>query len=62
MKFFLDSAHVHEISYALDMWDIDGVTTNPKHIQVTGKPFLTVIQEVGELFEGTDKQHCAPIM
>jgi transaldolase len=55
MKFFLDSAHVHEISYALDMWDIDGVTTNPKHIQVTGKPFLTVIQEVGELFEGTDK-------
>jgi transaldolase len=37
------------------MWDIDGVTTNPKHIQVTGKPFLTVIQEVGELFEGTDK-------
>ena len=55
MKFFLDSAHVDEISYALDMWDIDGVTTNPKHIQVTGKPFLTVIQEVGQLFEGTDK-------
>jgi transaldolase len=55
MKFFLDSAHVDEISYALDMWDIDGVTTNPKHIQVTGKPFLTVIQEIGELFEGTDK-------
>ena len=55
MKFFLDSAHVHEISYALDMWDIDGVTTNPKHVQVTGKPFLTVIQEIGKLFEGTNK-------
>ena len=55
MKFFLDSAHLHEISYALEMWDIDGVTTNPKHVQVTGKPFLTVIQEIGELFEGTDK-------
>jgi transaldolase len=55
MKFFLDSAHLNEISYALDMWDIDGVTTNPKHVQVTGKPFLTVIQEIGKLFEGTDK-------
>jgi transaldolase len=55
MKFFLDSAHVDEIAYALDMWDIDGVTTNPKHVQVTGKPFLTVIQEIARLFEGTDK-------
>jgi transaldolase len=55
MKFFLDSAHVNEISYALDMWDIDGVTTNPKHIQATGKPFLSVIQEIGELFRGTDR-------
>jgi transaldolase len=55
MKFFLDSAHVNEISYALDMWDIDGVTTNPKHIQATGKPFLSVIQEISELFRGTDK-------
>ena len=55
MKFFLDSAHMDEIGYALDMWDIDGVTTNPKHVQVTGKPFLTVIQEIGQLFEGTDK-------
>ncbi|MBN2472599.1 MAG: transaldolase, partial [Anaerolineae bacterium] len=55
MKFFLDSAHVHEIEHALAMWDIDGVTTNPRHIQVTGKPFLQVIQEIGALFEGTDK-------
>lgn len=55
MKFFLDSAHVNEICYALDMWDIDGVTTNPKHIQATGKPFLSVIQEIGELIRGTDK-------
>jgi transaldolase len=55
MKFFLDSAHVHEIEYALDMWNIDGVTTNPRHVQVSGKPFLKVIQEIGRLFEGTDK-------
>ncbi|GAB4575617.1 MAG: fructose-6-phosphate aldolase [Anaerolineae bacterium] len=55
MKFFLDSAHVHEIEHALEMWDIDGVTTNPRHVQVTGKPFLQVVQEIGKLFEGTNK-------
>ncbi len=55
MKFYLDSALVDEIQYALDWWDIDGVTTNPRHVQVSGKPFLTVIQEIGELFAGTDK-------
>ena len=55
MKFFLDSAMVDEISHALDMWDIDGVTTNPRHVQVSGKPFLAVVQEIGELFKGTGK-------
>ncbi len=55
MKFFLDSAHVSEIQAALDMWQIDGVTTNPRHVQVSGKPFLKVIQEIGALFKGTDK-------
>jgi transaldolase, putative, TalC family len=55
MKFFLDSAMTDEIAYALDAWDIDGVTTNPRHIQATGKPMLQVIREIGELVEGTDK-------
>jgi transaldolase len=55
MKFFLDSAIVSEIEYALDTFDIDGVTTNPRHVQVSGKPFMTVIQEIAELVEGTDK-------
>lgn len=55
MKFFLDSAIVDEIRQALDQWDIDGVTTNPRHVQVSGKPFLTVVQEIGELFTGTNK-------
>jgi transaldolase len=55
MKFFLDSAHVKEIDYALKMWDLDGVTTNPRHVQASGKPFLSVIQEIGSLFSGTDK-------
>jgi transaldolase len=55
MKFFLDSAHVDEIKHALDMWNFDGVTTNPRHVQVSGKSFLSVIKEIGDLFAGTDK-------
>jgi transaldolase len=55
MKFFLDSAHVREIEYAMEMWNLDGVTTNPRHVQASGKPFLTVIAEIGALFAGTDK-------
>lgn len=55
MKFFLDSALVDEIAHALEMWDIDGVTTNPRHVSVAGKPFLTTIREIASLFEGTDK-------
>ncbi len=55
MKFFLDSAMTDEIAYALDMWDIDGVTTNPRHVQVSGKPFLKVVAEIGDIFAGTNK-------
>ncbi len=55
MKLFLDSAKTDEISRALDIWDIDGLTTNPKHVQASGKPFRTVISEIAELFAGTDK-------
>ncbi len=55
MKFFLDSAHVNEIAYALDMWNLDGVTTNPRHVQASGKPFMAVIHEIAKIFEGTDK-------
>ena len=55
MKFFLDSAMTDEIEYALEMWNIDGVTTNPRHVQVSGKPFLKVISEIATIFDGTDK-------
>lgn len=53
MKFFLDSAKVDEIQYALDNWKIDGVTSNPRHVRTSGKPFLTVIRDMAKLFEGT---------
>lgn len=55
MKFFLDSAMTDEIAYALDVWNIDGVTTNPRHVQASGKPMLQVIREIGKMVEGTDK-------
>ena len=31
-----------EIKYALEMWDIDGVTTNPRHVRDSGKPFRSI--------------------
>jgi len=55
MKFFLDSAITNEVEYALKMWNLDGVTTNPRHVQASGKPFLSVIRELAALFAGTDK-------
>jgi transaldolase len=55
MKFFLDSAITDEIAYALDTFDIDGITTNPRHVQVSGKTFMAAIKEIALLVEGTDK-------
>ena len=52
MKFFLDSAIVDEIKYARENWAIDGVTTNPRHIMTSGKPFHTVIREIADMVRG----------
>lgn len=54
MKFFLDSAIAQEIATALENYAINGITTNPRHVQVSGKPFLTAIREIGELVKGHD--------
>lgn len=55
MKLFLDSAKIDELRYALDHWNVDGVTTNPRHVCDSGKPFRVVLSEIAELFHGTDK-------
>ena len=52
MKYFLDSAKIEEIKEAYYTFGIDGVTTNPRHIMVSGKPFLTVIREIAEWIRG----------
>lgn len=54
MKYFLDSAKIEEIRYAYKNWGIDGVTTNPKHILSSGKPFLAVIKEIADEFKDVE--------
>lgn len=54
MKYFLDSAKIDEIKYGLENWKIDGVTSNPKHVKTSGKPFFTVIKEFAEEFKNID--------
>jgi len=61
MKLFLDSALTEEIQHTLKIWDVDGLTTNPKHVQASGKPFRQVIQEIAELFAGTEKPVCVEV-
>src|SRR5436305_1343766 len=55
MLLFLDTAHTHEIRHALEVWDADGFTTNPRHVQASGKPRLRVFAEIADLVAGTDK-------
>jgi transaldolase len=55
MQLFLDSAKVDEIRHALEYWDLDGLTTNPRHVRDSGKPFRKVIGEIAEIFAGTQK-------
>jgi transaldolase len=60
MKYFLDSAKMDEIKEAYNTFGIDGVTTNPRHIQASGKPFLEAINDIAawikeEGLEGYEK-------
>lgn len=48
MKYFLDSAKMEEIREAYETFGIDGVTTNPKHIMNSGKPFRTALKDIAE--------------
>lgn len=48
MKYFLDSAKMDEIKYAYETFGIDGITTNPRHIMLSGKPFMTAITDIAE--------------
>lgn len=43
MKYFLDSAKIDEVKEAYATFGIDGVTTNPRHMMMSGQPFLSVL-------------------
>lgn len=63
MKYFLDSARLDEIREAYATFGIDGVTTNPKHIMLSGKPFLTAITDIADWIkkEGLDGYETFPV-
>lgn len=46
MKFFIDSAKLDEIDKAYHCYGIDGITTNPRHIQNSGKTFIEAITDI----------------
>ena len=48
MKYFLDSAKLDEIKEAYETFGIDGITTNPRHIQASGKSFFAAISDIAE--------------
>ncbi len=54
MKYFLDSAKIDEIDKAYKNYKIDGVTTNPKHIMNSGKPFMKAIEDIKKWLEDND--------
>ncbi len=55
MQLFLDTADADEVAYALEAWNIDGITTNPRHVQATAKSYATVLSEIADLVKGTEK-------
>ncbi len=54
MKYFLDSAKLDEIKYAYENYCIDGVTTNPKHIKLSGKPFMQCVKDIAQWLKEAD--------
>ena len=63
MRYFLDSAKLDEIKEACATFGIDGVTTNPKHIMLSGKPFLTAIRDIADWIkeEGLEGKDVFPV-
>jgi len=52
MKFFLDSANIHELRAAMAFGIIDGVTTNPSLIAKEGVPVEEQVRKICDLIDG----------
>ncbi len=46
MKFFIDDANINEIRRLIDLYPIDGVTTNPTILARTGRDPVEVLKEI----------------
>ncbi len=54
MLFFLDSAKLDEIEYAIKKWKIDGVTTNPRHLMSAGMKVEEFASKVKDMIPSAD--------
>jgi len=52
MKFFLDSAHIDQITEAIGWGIVDGVTTNPSHVAASGANPKDLYPEICSLVDG----------
>jgi transaldolase len=52
MKFFIDTANIEEITKAVALGMVDGVTTNPSLIAKEKRPFEELLREICELVDG----------
>jgi len=52
MKIFLDTANIEEIKRVNEIFNVDGVTTNPTLIMKEGKDHKTVIAEIAKVVKG----------
>ncbi len=52
MKFFVDTADIHEIEELAATGLIDGVTTNPSLIAKSGKEFVPLIKDICKIVNG----------
>ncbi len=53
MLFFLDSAKLEEIEYAIKNWKIDGITTNPRHLMNANMKMEEFIKKIIPMIDGT---------
>ncbi|WP_066503147.1 fructose-6-phosphate aldolase [Abyssisolibacter fermentans] len=49
MKYFLDTANIEYIKYAIDYFPIEGITTNPTIIAKENREFVDLIKEIREV-------------
>lgn len=52
MKFFIDTANIHEIKEAAALGILDGVTTNPSLVSKEGKDFRKLLDEILAIVDG----------